>query len=393
MVAALGVDGELDGGLDDVPGLTAAPGQVVDRVELGLAVGVQDGIGRAVERIAGVVRHAPVDDDVVLVARDALDAGDGVDRHAGVGDDAAARLHQEEGQRETVCGAAQLQVLRNAADAGGDVDVLVGVEVAHAVAAAHVQHLRHIAEALVQFRHEGGHHVDRVLEDRLVEDFGTHMAVQSAHRERGQAERVLDKGIGLAGLHRDAELHVDGAGIDGLIGVRVDARRDAQQHLLHDVHARGLFGQLPQLVGIVHDEVPDTLFQGVADVSVGLSVAVEEDFFRGEARRERGMDLARRDGVDAHALLVHDPVHCPESSGLPGIERERALTKAVAEGLGIHAAVMAEPLLIHQVERRAILLRQRRNRVPGKLKPPVLGTLNVVRKHVVLPAQKPISSL
>ena len=175
--------------------------------------------------------------------------------------------------------------------------------------------------------------------------------------------------------------------------MRVDARRDAQQHLLHDVQARGLFGQLPQLVGIVHDEVPDAVLQRVANVGVGLSVAVEEDFFRGEARRERGVDLARRDGVDAHALLVHDPVHRPESGGLPGIERERALAEAVAEGLGIHAAVVAEPLLIHQVERRAVLPGQRRNRVPGKLQVPVRGALNVVRKHVVQPAQKPISSL
>ena len=175
--------------------------------------------------------------------------------------------------------------------------------------------------------------------------------------------------------------------------MRVDARRDAQKDLLHDVQARGLFGQLPQLIGVIHDEVPDALFQGVADVGVGFPVAVEEDFFRGEARRERGVDLARRDGVDAHALLVHDPVHRPESGGLPGIERERALAEAVAEGLGIHAAVVAEPLFIHQVERRAVLPGQRRNRVPGKLQAPVRGALNVVRKHVVQPAQKPISSL
>ena len=393
MVAAFGVDGELDGGLDDVPGLTAASRQVVDRIELCLAVGVQHGVGRLVERIAGIVRHASVNDDVVLVARDALDAGDGIDRHAGVGDDAAPRFHQEEGECQTVFGAALLQVPRDAADAGGDVDVLVGVEIAHAVAAAHVQHLRHKAEAFMELRHEGGHHVDGILKDRLVKDLGAHVAVEPLDRERGQAEGILHKGVGLTGLHRDAELHVDGAGVDGLVGVRVDARRDAQQHLLNDLHARGLFSQLPQLVGVVHDEVPNALLQGVADVGVGLPVAVEKDLFRGEARREGGVNLTRRDGVDAHALLLRDAVHRAEGGGLPGIERERLFAEAVAEGPGVHAAVVTQALLVHQVERRAVLLRQRRHRMPGKLQTSVGGALNVVRKHLILSAQKPISSL
>ena len=188
-------------------------------------------------------------------------------------------------------------------------------------------------------------------------------------------------------------LHVDGAGVDGLVGVRVDAGRDAEQHLLNEAHARGLLGQPAQLVGIVHDEVADTVFQGVADVGVGLSVAVEEDLFRGEARRERGVDLTRRDGVDAHALFLHNPVHRPEGGGLPGVEGEGGFPEAFAEGLGVHAAVVTQPPLVHQVERGAVLLRQSRNRVPGKAQSPVRGALNVVRKHFALPAQKPISSL
>ena len=271
--------------------------------------------------------------------------------------------------------------------------MLVGVEIAHAVAAAHVQHLRHKAEAFVELGHEGGHHIDGVLEDRLVKDLGAHVAVQPLYRQRGQAEGILHKGVGLTGLHRDAELHVDGAGVDGLVGVRVDARRDAQQHLLHDLHARGFFGKLPKLIGVVHDEVPDALFQGIADVGVGFPVAVEKDLFRGKARRERGVNLARRDGVDAHALFLRNAVHCPEGGGLPGVERERPLAEAVAEGPGVHAAVVTQALLVHQVKRRAVLCRQGRDRMPGKLQTAVGGALNIVRKHRSLSAQKPISSL
>ena len=253
--------------------------------------------------------------------------------------------------------------------------------IAHAVAAADVQHLRHVSQTLMQLSHEGGHDVNGVLEDGLVKDFGADVAVQAADLQRGKGQRLFYKGVRLTGLDGNAELDVHGAGADGLVGVRVDAGGDAEQDLLRDALPPRFGSEGLKLIGVVHNEVSDAVFHTVADVGVGLAVAVEEDPVRGKADAEGGVYFARGDGVNAHAFLRGNAVDLLEGGGLPGVERERPVPEAGPEGFGIEAAVVTDTALIHQIEGRAVLFRERGDAVAGKEQAAVRRAGYVVSQH------------
>ena len=254
--------------------------------------GVQHGVLRAVEAVARVVGHAAVGDDVALVARDALDAAHGVDCHARVGHDAAPRLHQKARQRQGGLPDARLQPRADLGDARGDVRHRVVVGVAHAVAAADVELAEGEAELVAHVGHEADHQIDRAQKHVLVEDHRADVAVQSGHLEALHAQRGADELHGLSGLDGHAELHVHRAGVDRVVGVRVDARRDAQQHLLALSRRGRLLGQGDQLVAVVHDEAAHAFFEREGDVRVRLAVAVVVDPLRRIARGEGRADLA-----------------------------------------------------------------------------------------------------
>ena len=342
---------------------------------------VQHRVFRAVEAVARIVGHAAVGDDVALEARDPLDAADRVDGHARVGDDAAARLQQEARLRQGARGERFPQTDGHFADAGRDIRARVAVDVAHAVAAAEIQLLKGEAQLVTHLGHEVDHQIDRAQIHVLVEDHRADVAVQTGELQLRHAERGAYEFHGLAGLDRHAELHVHRAGVDSLVGVRVDARGDAQQDLLPQAARLGRLAQGDQLVTVVHDEAAHAAIERESDVPVRLAVAVVIDVLRREARRERRGDLAGGDRVDAEALLGHDAVHPLEGGGLARVERQRVRAEARAHGLAVHPAVLADAVLVHQIQRRAVAVRQITDRLPGKAQRSVRVSADIVTEH------------
>ena len=136
---ALGL-GEIDVGLDDVAAFAAPPHHVAQKVRLVHgAGGQQHGILGAIKGIAGVVGHAAVDGDIVLIPRDLLHRAHGVEGEPRVGHDAPPRLHVDIGHIHTQLPANFFHACRHPADGRGDVHMVVAVHVPDAVAAAHVQ--------------------------------------------------------------------------------------------------------------------------------------------------------------------------------------------------------------------------------------------------------------
>ena len=342
---------------------------------------MQHRIAGAVQAVAGIVRHAAVHDGIALIAGDALDAADRVDGHTRVRHDAPPRLHEEARQAQPVFGRPLFQIGGHLAQTGGNVDGRVALLIAHAVAAAQVQFVELQAQLVLDLAHKGEHDIDGALVDVLPEDHGAHVAVQARHLHMLHAQRGPHELHRLAGLHRDAELHVHRPGVHGLIGMGIDARRDAQEDLLPDT-ARGRFLlQRDQLVAVIHHKAAHALRQRVGDIRVGLAVAVVIDLLRREPRLQCRMDLPHGDAVHAQALLGHDAVHLLETGRLAGIERQRPVPEMRPEGLPVHAAVGADAALIHQIEGRAIASGQFRHGLPRKAERPVAAACDVVCEH------------
>ena len=135
---------------------------------------------------------------------------------------------------------------------------------------------------------------------------------------QGEADKILC----LPGFDCDAEFGVDLAGGDGFIGVRVDARRQTQQHLLPDAPAFCLAADDFQFLRMVGDKIADVCCHRVGNVGVGFVVAVEEGALHLETCALCRRNLARGDDVDRHALVLHDGVDALEAGGFAGVERK-----------------------------------------------------------------------
>ena len=57
------------------------------------------------------------------------------------------------------------------------------------------------------------------------------------------------------------------------------------------------------------------------------------------------------------------------------------VAEAFLKGIRIHATVIPDPPLIHQIERSAVLSSQVRNAVPGKMKDAVRIPTDIIRQY------------
>ena len=187
--------------------------------------------------------------------------------------------------------------------------------------------------------------------------------------------------LGLSRLDGGAELAVHLAGGDGLVGVGVDARRQAQQHLLLDAPAASLGLDGLDLLHVVGHEVADVVVHAVDDVLVRLVVAVEVGVGQIVARLQGGVDLAGGYHVDAHALLPHDLVDALEGVGLAGIQGTAGRAEMLLEGILIHAALMADIVFIQQIQRCAVLLSQSHCVLAGKVEVAIGSDSNILTDH------------
>ena len=119
----------------------------------------------------------------------------------------------------------------------------------------------------------------------------------------------LDGGRGIAVAEVEAELRVVLPGGDVLVGVGVDARRDAQQHVGHRGARRVERVEAVELVEAVDDDVAHAGVERHAQLVDALVVAVQRAGRRRHAGRERDVQLTAARHVEEHPLLVGETSH------------------------------------------------------------------------------------
>ncbi len=177
----------------------------------------------------------------------------------------------------------------------------------------------------------------------------------SPTRRRPRVTQHLGDGlVGGAGGEREAELLVLDAGRDGLVGVRVDSRRDADQHRLREGDQRG---QLVDLVERVDHDPADPVGQRGLEVLGGFHVAVQHDPLGREADRPRDREFTGRAHVQRQALLGQPAQHCLARQRLA---RERDLR--AGQRLSVGTGAPAHLVLVEQRARGAEARGQMRHR-------------------------------
>ena len=121
-----------------------------------------------------------------------------------------------------------------------------------------------------------------------------------------------------------------------------------------------------ELFNVINYEITNAAFHCECNVSVCFVVAMEESLLHWKAGLDCSVNFTGRDNVNPETLAADNFVDPLEGRRLAGIKRQRMLAeKLVHRGL-VHAAVIANSLLIHQVKRRAVFLCKRRRAVARK---------------------------
>ena len=187
------------------------------------------------------------------------------------------------------------------------------------------------------------------LELLQVDDLRPDVGVQAAHPDH---RRGLHPGQGLRHvLDRHAELRRLAAGRERSVRVRLDAGTDAQQH------RRRPAGEPVDALDVVHavdDDVADLGVQRGLDVLVGLGVAVHDDASRIRTGRQRDVQLAGADDVEAEALAGQHADHRRRRERLRR-EAHPAARMPGAQAAGEGAGAVAQRLLVDDERRRAEL--------------------------------------
>jgi hypothetical protein len=103
----------------------------------------------------------------------------------------------------------------------------------------------------------------------------------------------------------EAEFGVELPGLDVVVGGRLDPGGDPDQHVLGTVEQP--IGQLDLVEG-VDDQVADAGLERIAELCLGLVVAVQMDAGWVEAGGQRHMELSARGDIHRQTLLAHHPV-------------------------------------------------------------------------------------
>ena len=163
-----------------------------------------------------------------------------------------------------------------------------------------------------------------------------------------EVERLRDDRSRL--IRRQAELRAVVARADRLVGVGVDAERDADEHAL-DTRV----GRKPRLVGSVEHDRRPARRRAVQERAV-LVVSVDDQLLAVEPGRARERELALGGDVRADALVSEQSQHRDVGECLRAEEDAAVL----ADGRAERPRARANRLLAEDDERRPVLLRERR---------------------------------
>ena len=208
---------------------------------------------------------------------------------------------------------------------------------------------RLVVKVALELGDEVEHHLHRGDVAAEVEDLGADVRVQPDQVDPGMGERLLDRRPRLAVLDREAELRVELPGRDVVVGVRLDAGRDAQLGL-DAAPFRHHAAQQLELVGPVDDDRA-ARFRREGELFGGLVVAEEVDPVGGKPGAKGEVELARRHDVEAETLLRHHPEEGRAGEGLGRVEHLAGAAHR-ADELG---RSLPDCVLVVDVERGAVL--------------------------------------
>src|SRR5207248_3704262 len=106
----------------------------------------------------------------------------------------------------------------------------------------------------IELPHERGDDVDGLMEEVGDEDLAADVQVQTVARDRCRRACPLDRLRRVAGRDAEAELRIGLTRTDELVGVRLDAGRDANQHARSESVVVMQRVETVELVERVHDE-------------------------------------------------------------------------------------------------------------------------------------------
>ena len=207
------------------------------------------------------------------------------------------------------------------------------------------------------------------------------MAVIAQHIQVLHSQRLVHKLGGLPGLNGHAELRVHLAGRHGLVSVGINPRSQPQQYILLDPLGGGNALNGLQFPEAVHHKAAQPAVHGIGDVLVSLIVAVEKGPLHGEVRVDSRIHLAGGDHINGHSLFRHDAVDLLEAGRLAGIQGEAARPEPFFHRRPVSPAVGADLILVHQIQRRLILLRQVHRIHSGKGEPARFIDADVIAQH------------
>ena len=294
---------ELHTRLYDIAALTASPYKVK---RIFLSLWIRHGkcrIGSLIKAVTRIVCHAPVHNHIVFQSGQMLDRADGINRHACICHNASTRLHEDPRHGKTRLRNPLPDMLCQCKDSARYIDGLIRLQIAYAVSPAQIQFLCGKAQRIVQRFHKAHHVVNRIFKNHFIKHHGSHMAVEARNRYCIHRKRLFHEAKCQPVSNWDAELYIYLPRVDCFVGVRVNPGCNTEKHLLPDPLCLSLSLQALQFGFIVHDKVPDTGIQGIADIFFRFSVPVEIDFLRREACAEGRMDFTSRNRVNAQALF------------------------------------------------------------------------------------------
>ena len=179
------------------------------------------------------------------------------------------------------------------------------------------------------------------------------MDVQPCQIEPFRSKRVLHGPFQVRQRH--AELAVLLRRLDGLVRVRLDARRDADEDRLPLAAQRAEALQTFQLVLAVDDDSARAPFEAGRQERFGLGVAVQRHALHREACQMGQVQLALGHRVEPQPLFADQLGHGDVQKRLAGVADARVSS---LHGFSQTAAAPAHHALVHHVQRRAVFVGQ-----------------------------------
>ncbi len=152
--------------------------------------------------------------------------------------------------------------------------------------------------------------------------------------------------------HAEPELRVLLAGLDVVVRVGLHARRDADEDRLGRPALLGHRREPVHLVEGVDDDAAHAGVEALGELVVGLVVAVHLHALHRESSAQRERELPAAGTQQRAAFLLDDLQHAEREERLARVD-DVDILPVVARPLHVLAQLVADVLLVHDVERRA----------------------------------------